>query len=1578
MTSRPGPGIQESLQHRGGASAYAPARRAANPQHGQQDSTADLDRPPLDDRVAKPRYKPKPIALEAIQTSASEYVRPAPRGKPQLFFTTPATVGPDFSPHGQPISILPIPPRPSSSLPGDGLQQPRILPGGSGVKAETAVKLQGNDAPAPALVFPEGKTVDLFPWTGNHPEDIMSETLVKGGISNKSQIMNETNTARPSLWSNLKNKSGISTLSTLFVAVLEKRQSCNRLTASNTFKPPPRLTLRDSTRETWLHDLANPTIGLRRLSRTIPHGITGKVLLDQCLNKNIPIPRAIWLAKCVGINEMRTHKRKGQAGAISWIRGWTSSVEQFLESTIATIGQQDWKPRVTYALQLTSHLFKERLLENDHFLDWALKNLDSSTPERLFVWLLIVCIPDFWNDLVSVRRRGKRLAESLLEHTEKFYELEENTESLPVLSFLENTLLKLIVTMPACLLLPTAWAKHSRALHHLANRRPQPDFICAMKVLDARNRKLIRPSVSTVILPNDAYGRIYQLLDSIDYSNRICIDDLSYGCMEMMYDTTQLVTAVLSWACSLYRQGSHRIYLVTRLLRKWNHLGTDIYDAILAYLPQLALDHSKEPRAIFRIIAELVRSKTFSPGRFLQWLIATGSLRQHQDLHSPSAWPLRLVTEIPLSGLSENVQNLRNTLLQGTIYSVEMEEQAIEAAETTICHQLPGLFNIRNMGFLQPNPTAVDFSSTVRLEVGTWLRREVAASVEFMNNIPTKDVAIEDSGDVCTISLSDFHVVRSYLENFEDHAILADIIGIVATTLDSNVLSAAADTLSYNIETFRAIGAFEPLFEKVAMRYAAIRTVQFPERDLLLSLTDLARNAHADPQLMQLLIYDLSRYDQRNSLAACSPASDSMADGIANLDVEDEIERSLSSGTRMDQQMMARVFEKIVANLEDQLCKNVKPVENFPTWLYRLRSFEENTFEAILSSWLKTLLIGHQTQILSTVLPLLVTSQSSTLHSFVKVVQESINERQTIQPEDTLRIAAEGLDLLLPTEHIQSSCRKQDNYRYRLEQHRYCRQQSESVISLVKIIAEIIPIGSMHLVDRTVLDIYSSDRLLHVLRHVAIADVQSLSPLVTFQQVSMDRPDFKSSPLFGRLLDPAGRIQLSKMSPEEQVATVVPHADHLSLPFCQLALQQIFSASASATEEAAESVSAVFLSTIKSAIEREHSCWSQLISGLEQSLVNKIREHAERTVIDTTVFLCELATAPTNEEMMEKQTSVRRYLSVIEATTSETLSEVQASFIVSLTERLKGLLELFTRSIGMDTSGDQFAVPSRPDLCYWLNVLLRLAVIHGPTMMTNTSPQHQATFMWALRSLLSHPSVADFPSTALFVFDVAVLLSDSISDDARKHLAQLSATKAAGDRRCAFIFGTCVPFDGWLSLMRPVVGPSNGQSVSSPPVQPPLPNTQPAPHTGSLQRSPSQQNMQQQYSAQNQGRAYAQYPGQSPGPRMLPQQLQRMSSNGQTSQLQQLQQMQAMAQQRGFQGVSGQQQQQQQQQQQRPAGAIPQQSAGAKGIATKPEKVEMRAIPFSLNRWDILPESGGNPMGNETAISMGLFGARRA
>ncbi|KAL8922199.1 MAG: hypothetical protein Q9172_003660 [Xanthocarpia lactea] len=196
---------------------------------------------------------------------------------------------------------------------------------------------------------------DFSPWRGTHAEDVLGEATIKHGFYDKIQVsQNESGTARPAAWRNYKQQSGLHALSSLFVSVLDQRQIHGSVTAGCTFKPPPRVTLTDSKREAWLRDLANPTIPLRRLSRTIPHGIRGRALLDHCLAKNIPISRSLWLAKCVGANEIRAFKRKGASGAFAvggetkWIKDWTANVEQFLDTLIGACGTDAWKDNMTY------------------------------------------------------------------------------------------------------------------------------------------------------------------------------------------------------------------------------------------------------------------------------------------------------------------------------------------------------------------------------------------------------------------------------------------------------------------------------------------------------------------------------------------------------------------------------------------------------------------------------------------------------------------------------------------------------------------------------------------------------------------------------------------------------------------------------------------------------------------------------------------------------------------------------------------------------------------------------------------------------------------------------------------------------------------------------------------------------------------------------------------------------------------------------------------------------------------------------------------------------------------------------
>lgn len=299
-----------------------------------------------------------------------------------------------------------------------------------------------------SLIKSESSTVDrcqapadFHHWTGHHPEDVLNESTTKNGFYDKPPaVQNESTNSKPTFLTNVKQKSGLQILSSWLVAILDQRQSYGVITANCTFKPPPRVTLTDTKREAWLRDLSNPDIPLRRLSRTIPHGIRGKALLDHCLAKNIPIPRAIWLAKCVGANEIRAFKRKGAGGAFAvggeakWIKDWTANVEQFVESNFGACGVAEWRTRVGYvsvishpsyvryadsgaSLRLVSHLASERLLDQGHYLNWIISSVQNSDLNQLCNWISIAQLHQ--NDLLQQRLNGRRFVEVLIEQLQK-------------------------------------------------------------------------------------------------------------------------------------------------------------------------------------------------------------------------------------------------------------------------------------------------------------------------------------------------------------------------------------------------------------------------------------------------------------------------------------------------------------------------------------------------------------------------------------------------------------------------------------------------------------------------------------------------------------------------------------------------------------------------------------------------------------------------------------------------------------------------------------------------------------------------------------------------------------------------------------------------------------------------------------------------------------------------------------------------------------------------------------------------------------------------------------------------------
>ena len=476
------------------------------------------------------------------------------------------------------------------------------------------------------------------------------------------------------------------------------------------------------------------------------------------------------------------------------------------------------------------------------------------------------------------------------------------------------------------------------------------------------------------------------------------------------------------------------------------------------------------------------------------------------------------------------------------------------------------------------------------------------------------------------ISCYDYHVIRSYLEQCEDLAILADVIGITASSLDMAVLASVADTLLYHMKTLRAIGAFDPLLGRLAMRYAAIRTARFPERELLLSLQNLARTAQPDGQLLQLLTYDLSRLDQKNAVAACSPASDNMGEVMQHVGTcsDDEIERILSSGTSMDQNMMSRVLRKLVRNLEEHVDKGYRQFENHPAWFWRLRNFDEATFDVVLHEWLETSIMACQLHILQIAIPPLVASSCMELSKFLDILRSCLTTTKAIQVLEPATIAIEALRLLLPSGLSAISCSSQDAYRYRTEQYKLCFTSDTRIIHCIGEVAGLVLSTPSDSTLKAVSSLLSSDTVLSIVKEHVVSDPDCLSKMKMGQsgQASFNTC-FKT--LLNGLLDPSGQwceyqtnvlilklglrsiTGLKNICPEEQIIAVFKAASELSLPFCQAMIEHIFSSSSALDAHAADGLSVAVLNAVKTSMEQDQSQGLELLTNLEGTLADKVR-----------------------------------------------------------------------------------------------------------------------------------------------------------------------------------------------------------------------------------------------------------------------------------------------------------------------------------------------------------------------------------
>ncbi|GAW15462.1 hypothetical protein ANO14919_048720 [Xylariales sp. No.14919] len=1227
---------------------------------------------------------------------------------------------------------------------------------------------------------------DFYPWRGGHPEDQFSDNIIRIGYFDKApaQPAQEAASAKAALFPSLKHKSGLQALSTILTGVLYQRRHIGQITAPSTFKPPPRVTLTDTKREVWLKDLANSTIPLRRLSRTIPHGIRGRVLLDQCLNKNVPADRAVWLAKCVGANEIRAFKRKGvnntfvMGGEVKWIRDWTLCVEQFVETVIGAFIEEDWKAKVTYAIRLATHLYAEHLLDRDHYMEWLVSSLENSSEARLPMWLLLIQI--YWKDMLKLRRYGRRLATAILKHHCVIYNSPDRDILLLLSTQLGSLVESLISTSPDSFVYPTTWTQHRDSLESFLSSGQESTYTM-FKAIDFRNDSL---TSSTVKTPPAVRSTLVALLD--DMLRLPFKDDIPGQIRKATQNTPVLIRTTLEWCTSLYRFGAAKVYVAATILRSISDPNTDLTGEILGFLDADALQETPRKHSIYHLVSELVRSGHFSVPLYIQWLIARGGLLDPSEALPDGPCSMRLLAEIPAHSCPDSMKSLRASLLRRASFSVDDEANDIGTAIKYIKQTLSVPLE-PNDPILQKPPMSVkklakkigQSSRSLKFEVCWWLANGFVDSI--VQRLQTEKTRLEPP-ERC------FDIVRLLLEAAQDFSMLDATLGYMAHSSDVETLSYCVNTLSLHLPVFFAIGSAKTLFHSFYDRLKTISGEQgLGARPLLASLADLAPRLPGLESMASQLRKELLSADRSNAVDASSPLSDNMATQLQDDETElgEQIEK-LANYTSADKHTMERLFHTIVSKLSVCWAKGDERQRPYSILLSRLRVFDAQYFDTLMKDWVQHIRKLTKRAPIAQMYPLLVSSGCLSLTTLLATAPRNQNQGTQTHPNavgSASTYMQEILQMLMKPLVPDRIITLDDCYRFRIIQEQARLEHAKEVMLLVRgSLAEYAasrnqqPPRPQPLDDEKV-----KSHLFELLRDLVLLDPQAAS-----QTLSLKSPDAKLATLIEALTT---KLLVPHFGGGQKTfEQVLELANEFTLPFCQVKLSLNLAIHDPSTPEGAERLQAQFeqLSiAMDNAIEADNIMWTGMLSYLSSDITLHLKNRAEARFLD---LFPSMKSLPFDETGSQSDVHMaENLLTVVDSVLRGTPMTKLTPFSSGIADRLTDLWEI------LGSTSEECAALKIVVLTHWLPLLLSYLALQASQLSAAVDPSKLPGSDTRARVLVILAGIVleldKYPVSHLGprVFDIALVLADNLPEEARLQCVRAVKDYTA-DPRLRYLF----------------------------------------------------------------------------------------------------------------------------------------------------------------------------------------------
>lgn len=401
-------------------------------------------------------------------------------------------------------------------------------------------------------------------------------------------------------------------MSHFLALAMRVRETTQRIRPPSAFRAPPRVALTEQRRESWLNDLSDINIVLRKLSRTIPNGLSGRALLDQMLVRQVPISRATWFYRSVGANELRSLRRGGPKSEEDWQAEKTDEVITWLSSVLpSAIGTSaTWDQKTKYAMRLAVNLFYERLCDRARFLNWLVQSLQTGNPVDFPIFAYL--IERVWRSIKSSSEIS-HLVRSLAGSYCRYGRVKELRE------IIDPLLRKVVNDAPAELVQPAIWndlclgVRTVAESHVFDNLRRRNSLFMATDPPQIPYEWSLSRHIGTILETFTVPFNLGELLSSFP-------EDVS---------PALLVRTLLLW--TVRKQNLSSVALCVALLRTLRqHRGVPVQDHILAFLTgQVGAGALPGPvgianHALYDLITECYMVGLFNIEAYFARLIASG------------------------------------------------------------------------------------------------------------------------------------------------------------------------------------------------------------------------------------------------------------------------------------------------------------------------------------------------------------------------------------------------------------------------------------------------------------------------------------------------------------------------------------------------------------------------------------------------------------------------------------------------------------------------------------------------------------------------------------------------------------------------------------------------------------------------------------------------------------------------------------------------------------------------------------------------------------------------------------------